>query len=135
MEAFEFSYFNRPRTIDKKILNNADNSLRQNGKVTNCIITYHSYIFYMIASQMWLLGRLLPCMIGCHIPEDDEKWLNFLLLLQIVDIFAPVISEDEVAFLQVLIQQHHETFAVLYPEKSITLKMHYMIHMARIILL
>lgn len=93
-------------------------------------------MYTILASQMWLLGRLLPCMIGGNIPQNDEKWQNLLLLLQIVDIlFAPVISLDEVAYLQILVKQHHETFARLYPEKSIIPKMHYMIHMARIIMM
>ena len=23
---------------------------------------------------MWLLGRVLPYMIGAHVPEDDSNW-------------------------------------------------------------
>ena len=84
---------------------------------------------------MWLLGRLLPCMIGRHIPKDDAKWQNLSLLLQIVDLlFATAITADEAVYLQMLIQQHHEAFAILYPDKSITPKMHYIIHMPRIII-
>ena len=37
---------------------------------------------------MWLLGRLLPIIIGEHIPEDDERWMLFLQLMDIVDILA-----------------------------------------------
>ena len=39
-----------------------------------------------IASQMWLLGRLLHILVGQYVPEDDEHWCNYLLLLNIVDI-------------------------------------------------
>ena len=86
--------------------------------------------------------------------EGDENWENYLLLLRIVDyLFAPVISYEETVYLKVsakfivkktvtlykllqfLIEQHHEAFAVLYPIVSITPKMHYMIHMPRIIAL
>ena len=39
---------------------------------------------------MWLLERLLPQMIGHWIPRENENWLLYLLLLDIVDIlFAP----------------------------------------------
>ena len=43
-----------------------------------------------LASQMWLLGRILPLIIGEHVPEDDERWMLFLRLMVIVNIlFAP----------------------------------------------
>lgn len=49
---------------------------------------------------MWLLGRLLPQMIGHWIPRENEHWLSYLLLLDIVDIlFAPCITVDDVSFL------------------------------------
>ena len=50
-----------------------------------------------IAAQMWLLGRLLPRMVGHLVPTNDEHWLNFLDLLEIVDLLlAPELTEDEV---------------------------------------
>ena len=78
---------------------------------------------------MWCLARLLPLMIGHRVAEDNEHWKNFLLLLSILDIvFAPVVSTDCVAYLKVLINEHHEHFRVLYPTCSIIPKMHYMVH-------
>ena len=57
---------------------------------------------------MWCLGRLLPLMIGHRVPEDDEHWRNFLLLLRILDyMFASVVSKDCVAYLKELISDHH----------------------------
>ena len=53
---------------------------------------------------MWLLARILPLSIGDLVPEDDERWLNFLKMLDIVDIlFCPRISEDDAAYLATLI--------------------------------
>ena len=47
----------------------------------------------IIASQMWLLGRLIPFMFGEKVSEDDKHWKNYLLLLRITDcLFAPVVS-------------------------------------------
>ena len=84
---------------------------------------------------MWLLGRILPYMIGEHIPPTDEHWQNYLQLLQIVDLlFAPSISEDEVGYLSVLITEHHQKFISLYSNSMLLPKHHYMIHMPRLIL-
>ena len=59
-------------------------------------------------------------MVGDIILTDDEHWLNFLVLLTIIDyVFAPVVSPDIVAFLHDKICSHHETFWQLYPECSI----------------
>lgn len=83
---------------------------------------------------MWTLGRLFPFMVGEYIPEDDEYWLNYLLMLQITDyLLAPEITEDEVAELKVLIEEHHLAFTQLYPEASVIPKMHYLVHMPRLI--
>ena len=75
---------------------------------------------------MWCLGQLLPIMIGHCIPQDNVYWLNFLLLLQIIDyLFAPLISPECIDHLQILICDHHSTFRQLYPNCNIIPKMHY----------
>ena len=84
---------------------------------------------------MWCLAINLPLLIGGLIPEDDEHWGLFCDLLEIMRIiFAPTVNANQVAYLQVLIQNHHEKFKELYPDCSITPKMHYMVHMPRTIL-
>lgn len=97
-----------------------------------CVEYYviYSKTFYFSASQMWLLGRLLPLMIGHLIPFGDEHWSLYLLLLDIVDIlFSPDINEDDISLLSVLIQDHHSQFRILYPSAAFLPKMHYMVHM------
>ena len=87
----------------------------------------------MLASQMWLLGRLLPIMVGNKIPQDDERWENYLMMVEITDhLFAPRHTADDVGYLEHLIQLHHSQFAELYPTNSIIPKMHYIVHMPRI---
>lgn len=84
---------------------------------------------------MWTLGRLLPFMVGGFVPEEDEHWENYMLMLQITDyLLAPDITTDEVAHLKVLIEIHHTTFVDLYPDSSVLPKMHYLIHMPRLII-
>ena len=84
---------------------------------------------------MWLLGRLLPAMVGQFIPISDEHWKNFLLMLQISSyLLAPSLTVDDAAFLQYQIQEHHQQFLTLYPNHSVTPKMHYLVHTPRLIL-
>lgn len=88
-----------------------------------------------LAAQMWLLGRLVPFMIGDNVSEGDEHWKNYLMILDIVDyLMAYVITEDEVGYVCMLIQQHHNEFKRLYSSASIMPKHHFMIHMPRLIL-
>jgi len=83
---------------------------------------------------MWLLGRILPLLLGDHIPDDDEHWQLYLQLMEIVDhLFCPEISSDQVAYLSTLINEHHSEFIKLYPTQSFIPKMHFMIHMPRLL--
>ena len=78
---------------------------------------------------MWCLATHLPLIIGDLIPFEDARWILFLKLLEITSLsFAPVVSKDQVAYLQILIHDHHHEFKRLYPECNIIPKMHFMIH-------
>lgn len=51
---------------------------------------------------MWLLGRMIPSMLGHLIPKDDEKWTNLMLLLRILEkLLAHSITVDECVHLTV----------------------------------
>ena len=74
-------------------------------------------------------------MLKFKVPSGDEFWINYLDLLEIVDILTPPeLTEDGVANLATLISDHHQQFKLLYPNASITPKMHYIVHMPRLIL-
>ena len=76
-----------------------------------------------------------PLVIGQYVPEDDERWLLYLQLMDIVDIlFAPSTSEDYAIYLSTLISDHHQDFSRLYPEATILPKMHFMVHMPRLMM-
>ena len=84
---------------------------------------------------MWTLGRFLPLVIGHVIPEGNEYWENFLTLLEIMNIlFARRIAKEDCGYLESLISDHHSCFRKLYPNVSITMKMHSVVHMRRLIL-
>lgn len=90
---------------------------------------YYCFDLYL-ASQMWLLGRVLPLIIGDYVPDDDEHWLLFLCLMEVVDLlFAPKLTKDHVAYLSTLISDHHHDFSRLYSSHPIIPKMHFMVHM------
>ena len=66
--------------------------------------------------------------------EDDERWINFVLLLDIVDrILAPIASLSVVADLIHLIETHHLEFSRLYPDKSLPPKWHFIVHYPQLI--
>lgn len=78
---------------------------------------------------MWALGRMLPLMIGHYVPENDEHWMHFIELLDIVDlIFSPTVHPNTPGYLEVTIEENLETFVTLYGDASIIPKMHFLIH-------
>ena len=81
------------------------------------------------AAQMWLLARILPFLVGDLIPRDYPQWECFLKLLQICDICtAPSVLPDTAMYLELLIEEHHTQFSVLYGKNLIIPKMHLMVH-------
>ena len=93
------------------------------------IVIFSCVHMYVIASQMWCLGRLLPFFVGEKVPLDDPYWENFLLLRKILDyVLAPTLSLDCIGYLKSLINDHHITFKELYPHSPLILKSHYLIH-------
>ena len=87
------------------------------------------------ASQMLLLIRILPLMVGDLIPESDPNWKCFLTFAKIVDIImCPVASADLCAVLKVLIEEHHRLFISLYSEGKVIPKFHFLLHYPKQIL-
>ena len=85
-----------------------------------------------LASQTWVLGRLLPVMIGHLVPLEDPYWEHFLQLLDMMELmFAPLVRHDTPAYLQVLVEENLMEFTKLYPNHPIIPKMHYLIHAPR----
>lgn len=91
---------------------------------------YHNHYYYDdVATQMWLLGRLLPLMVGDHVPKDDVHWICFIDLLRILCLTTAVeITDDCIDVLTLLIENYLYQFNALYPN-SITPKMHYLLHL------
>ena len=114
-------------------MSSSDHSMKQNGNF-KCFTIFWNLVFNVcyLASHAWCLGRLLPLipLADCvAILEDDERWMNFMLLLSISDrLLAPTQTEEGAAYLRILIRDHHQQFVHLYPTCRIIPKMHYLIH-------
>lgn len=56
-------------------------------------------------------------------------------MMEIVDrLFCPRVTEDDATYIKWLISDHHKEFHSLYPEMSIIPKMHFMVHMPRLMI-
>jgi len=116
----------------------APTTLNVDGNKMVCMVTYLyyyiKYCFNFTASQMWLLGRILAILVGDCIDDDDddECWNLFLKLMDIVDILiSPCVSDDYAAYVATL---HHHEFCRIYPTCSVIPKMHFMVHMGRLMI-
>lgn len=86
-------------------------------------------IILEIASQMWLLGRLLPLMVGQYVPDDDPHWMCFMELLSILVLSTAVeVSGDSIADLRMVVESYLFHYNKLYPN-TMTPKMHYLLHL------
>lgn len=85
---------------------------------------------------MWLLARILPLLVGDFVvEEEDERWHLYLQLMEIVDLmFCPKTSHDHAAYVATLISDHHSTFCKLYSYRNIIPKMHFMVHMPKLMI-
>ena len=80
---------------------------------------------------MWCLDRLLPLFVGHFVPEGDRNWDNFTLLLDITNFsFAPTLTREKADHIATMVQLFLVEFTQLYPERNLTPKMHYMVHLA-----
>ena len=84
----------------------------------------------LTADQVMWYTHLLPFAVSHKIPEEDEKWINFIRLLQVQQLCtSPVATAATVYSLQLLIARHNKIFQDVYPNVSYTPKMHYLVHL------
>jgi len=87
----------------------------------------------LYTANLGLCDYVLFSQIQSHIPEDDEYWLLFLQMMEIVDLLlSPNTSDDHAVYAATLINEHHQEFCWLYPDRSIIPNMHFMVHMSRL---
>lgn len=70
------------------------------------------------AHENWCLLRLLPLIIGQHIPENEPAWELLLDLKNIVElVVCPVHNSDSVAYLESKILDHHQRYKEVCPDR------------------
>jgi hypothetical protein len=81
------------------------------------------------AAQTWCLLRLLPLLIGDHVPRDDPVWSVLLYLQECVDLVcSEQHSTGSVAYLQVLIEKFMSSYIQYFPEEHIRPKGDLLLH-------
>ncbi len=113
---------NKPSPIK---VSSKDHSLKQSGES----LQYVRLLHICNAIINFSFANVVPLIIGDCVPETDEYWGNFLILLRIMDyVFAPVSSRSIAAYLATLIEDYLTTFTELYPNCPVIPKQHYMVH-------
>lgn len=105
------------------------------GNISPSINTKHLQNVHlkMSAREMMTFTHFFPLMVGDLVPENDEVWLFFLNLLQIIDILLSYsISEQKIINLKNLIQNHNRQYVLLFHD-SLKPKHHILIHYLTII--
>lgn len=83
---------------------------------------------------MWELFHILPIILGEDIPPGDNHYECFMKLQSISAIvFSPAIALDPVPLLQLEIRQYLEEFKAMYPQRKLTPKDHYLVHIPALI--
>ncbi len=89
------------------------------------------------AVQNWCLLRVLPLLIGDRIknPCENGVWKLILLLREIVAyVCAPAITANQIAYLNVLIEEYIQSRVELFPHCPLKPKHHYLCHYPELIL-
>jgi len=107
----------------------ADSELRDKPELIDRKALEQDSVFPQTAAAMRNLMMNFPFIVGDLIPEDDEHWKNFVLLLQILALcLSPVISLNTADVLEILTAKHNRNFVLLYSEGACTPKFHYLVH-------
>ena len=89
------------------------------------------------AVQNWCLLRMLPVLIGDKVknPGDNEVWQLVLLLREVLDLIcAPAISNGQIAYLRVLIDEYLHCRIQTFPDNPLKPKHHYVSHYPELII-
>ena len=79
--------------------------------------------------QSKLFLRLLPCLFSNSVDQSSAYYTFLIQIIEICQIvFSPVISKGTVTTLEGQIEKHLKLFKQLFPNKNITPKQHYGVH-------
>lgn len=109
--SFDYGFLERKNRPTKIILDGSGNGIGLNSIQTLCLV------------------KNIPLLLGDLFPAENEYWHLLLLLLQIMNIvFSPSLTVGMTVYLKNLIADHHRLFKMLYPQRNLLPKHHFMIH-------
>ena len=80
-------------------------------------------------SQMWCFVRILPFLVGCLVPAENDYWDLLLHMLDMIEcVCAPAQSRGDVEHMRDVIEDCLDKFKELYPEENTKPKTHYITH-------
>lgn len=86
------------------------------------------------AAQKLCLFHLLPQMLADLVPEGDSNWEVYLVFRDIVDIIlSDRIPESSIEYLETQITAFLRLFVTVYPQATVTPKLHFLVHYPRYI--
>lgn len=107
----------------------------ESGNISNSIQNIHLSKSHlkMTASEMKCFIHYFPLMIGDLIPEDDDVWMFFICLSNIIDlILSDSFNNESLSLLRILIKEHNEKYLLLFKD-TLKPKHHNLIHYPTII--
>lgn len=79
--------------------------------------------------ENWCLIRLIPLMIGHHVPEGDEAWGVLILLKEVLElVLSPRFTDESLYFLECKLSEHRELLQSAFPDCRLRPKHHYIEH-------
>lgn len=87
----------------------------------------------MSAREVMTFIHFFPLMIGDLVPNHDEVWLFFLILLKIVDLLlSHTFNTDSINYLKQLISKHNHQYNLLFND-TLKSKHHFLVHYPTVI--
>lgn len=84
--------------------------------------------------ENWTLLRLLPLLIGQHIPSGDETWEVLMTLKDVLELsMSTCFTEESLCFLDSKISEHRHLFQKVFEDEKLRPKHHYVEHYPQLI--
>lgn len=84
--------------------------------------------------ENWMLLRLLPFLIGQHVPEGNDVWEVLMLLKDVVELsMSASFPEESIFFRDNKISEHRDLFLKVFPDEKLRSKHHYIEYYPKLI--
>jgi hypothetical protein len=117
--AFQYGRNDKKNQIPSNVFQNS--SIDKNGS------------FKLTATHMWLFIRVFPLIFGNRL-RNNENYLHFCLLIEIfLNLNGDSYKEEKIKKIEEKINNYLTWCVILYPNKNVTAKQHFLVHYGRAI--